>query len=99
MVKKITAISISIASLFTIFAFPAFAHVIVSPHQVGVAATQNFTVNVPSEKDNPIVSVKLLLPDGLSSVVPYVVPGWTISTKSSGSGDTATVTEIDWSGG
>jgi uncharacterized protein YcnI len=99
MVKKLTTISISVASLLTIFAIPAFAHVIVYPHQVGVAATQDFTVNVPNEKDNPVVSVKLLLPDGLSSVVPYVVPGWTISTKSSGSDDNATVTEIDWSGG
>lgn len=98
MIKKISAICISIASLF-VFAVPAFAHVIVTPHQVGVAATQDFTMSVPNEKDNPVVSLRLLMPDGLSSVVPNAIPGWTITTKTNGSGDNAAVTEIDWSGG
>ncbi len=98
MIKKIIAISISFLSLL-FFAVPAFAHVIVYPHQVGIAATQDFIVNVPNEKDNPVVSVRLLLPNGLSSVVPYVASGWTITTKTKDSGNNATLTEIDWNGG
>src|SRR5271155_724449 len=89
---------LSIMSLF-LFASPAFAHVIVYPHQVGIAATQDFTVSVPNERDNPVVSVRLILPQGLSDVLPNATQGWTITTKAKGSGDNAVVTEIDWSNG
>lgn len=99
MIKKIAILFTSILGLFAFTLVPAFAHVIVTPHQVGIAATQDFTVNVPNEKDNPVVSVRLLMPDGLSSVVPNTVPGWTIDTKKKGSGDNAPITEIDWTGG
>lgn len=81
-----------ITSLF-IFLFvvtTASAHVTVKPNEVGVAAYQTFTVGVPVEKDIPTVSVKILLPEGLESVTPYVKNGWKIS---------ATTTEIIWSGG
>lgn len=98
MEKKIAVVLLSIASIFFL-AVPAFAHVIVRPHQVGVAAAQDFTVSVPNERDNPVISVRLLIPNGVSSVVPNAVPGWTIDTKSSGSTDSATVTAIDWTGG
>jgi len=98
MIKKITAIFVSFIALFT-FASPAVAHIIVYPHQAGVASVQDFTVNVPNERDNPVVSVRLQIPNGVSSVIPYVTTGWTITTKTSGSGDNSTVTEIDWNGG
>ncbi len=96
--KKIIASCISIVGLF-VFALPAFAHVVVYPNQVGVAAFQEFTVSVPAEKDNPTVAVKLLIPNGLSSVTPNVKAGWTINIKRNGAGDDAKVTEIDWTGG
>ena len=99
MKKKIVAISTSVVSMLALAVIPAFAHVIVYPHQVGIAAIQDFTVNVPNEKDNPVVSVKLLIPNGLTSVIPYVAPKWTINTKTSGNGDNATITELDWSEG
>src|SRR5258708_680758 len=98
MIKNISAIFISIASLFS-FAFPAFAHVIVHPSQAGVAAFQEFSMSVPTEKDNPTVGIKLLIPDGLQMVTPNVKAGWTITVKKNGTGDTAPVTEIDWTGG
>ncbi len=85
--------------MFTLSVVPAFAHVIVYPHQVGIAATQDFTVNVPNERDNPATAVKLMIPDGVTSVVPNAIPGWTINTKQNGSGDNATVSEIDWTDG
>ncbi|HSW88856.1 MAG TPA: YcnI family protein [Candidatus Saccharimonadales bacterium] len=98
MIKKISAIGISIASLF-MFAAPAFAHVIVRPKQVGVAAWQEFTMSVPTEKDNSTVGVKLLIPNGLVNVSPNVKAGWTINEVKTGSGEDAKVTEIDWTGG
>jgi len=98
MIKRIGSIFIGIASFF-LFATPAFAHVIVYPHQVGIAATQDFTVSVPNERNNPVISVRLLVPSGLNSVLPNAVQGWTISTKSKGNGDSAIVSEIDWTDG
>ncbi|HVZ58926.1 MAG TPA: YcnI family protein [Patescibacteria group bacterium] len=95
----------SIVSLLTIIAAvflgvaPAFAHVIVHPSSVGVAAFQEFTMSVPSEEDNPTVAIKLLIPDGLKEVTPNVKAGWTIDIKKNGTGDSAKVTEIDWTGG
>ena len=94
MIKKISAIGISIASLFVI-AVPAFAHVIVYPHQVGIAAIQVFDVSVPTEKDNPTVGIKLLMPSGLQEVIPNAKVGWTINIKKNADN----VTEIDWTGG
>jgi uncharacterized protein YcnI len=86
-------------SVFLFFSAPAFAHVIVTPNKVGIAEIQDFTVSVPNERDNPVVSVKLLIPKGVMEVVPDGASGWTITTKSSGSGDQQTVSEIDWDGG
>ncbi|MGH7203098.1 MAG: YcnI family protein [Candidatus Levyibacteriota bacterium] len=97
--KKIIALSTSIVSMFTFAVVPAFAHVIVHPSQVGVAAYQEFTMSVPTEKDNPTVAIKLMIPSGLKSVTPNVKPGWTIDVKKQGNGDDAKVTEIDWTGG
>lgn len=99
MIKKILAIFISSISMLALTVSPTFAHVIVYPHQIGIATLQDFTVSVPNEKDNPVVSVRLIIPGGLSSVVPDAIAGWTVTTKGSGSGDNATVTEIDWNGG
>lgn len=85
--------------MFALTVAPAFAHVIVHPNQVGVAAFQEFTMSVPTEKDNPTVAVKLLIPDGLNMVTPNVKAGWTITVKKQGDGEDAKVTEIDWTGG
>ncbi len=91
---------------------PVFAHAVVSPKQVGVAAFQDFSLGVPSEKDAATVSVRLLLPPGLNFVSPVVKPGWKVEVKSgpipagmtapkAADGDVATTipTEIDWTGG
>lgn len=79
-------------------AIPAFAHVVVTPNQVGVAKFQTFDVGVPAEDDKsstPTVSVRLVLPDGLKEVTPTLLPGWTVNTKKDGDN----VTEIDWTNG
>jgi uncharacterized protein YcnI len=96
--KGIRAFLLNVVGLF-LFAAPAFAHVIVTPHQVGIAATQDFTVSVPNERNDPVVALRLVMPKGLSDVSPNTTPGWKISVKSKGKGDNATVSEIDWSKG
>ncbi|HSW96449.1 MAG TPA: YcnI family protein [Candidatus Saccharimonadales bacterium] len=96
--KKILGVLISGISIL-LFAAPAFAHVVVTPKQVGIAAWQEFSMSVPSEKDNPTIGIKLLIPNGLKNVSPNVKPGWTINEVKNGSGEGAMVTEIDWGGG
>jgi len=98
MKKQIIAFSAAILGLSLSASF-AFAHVVVKPNQAGIGAFQTFTIGVPSEKDNPTVALKLLLPEGLGSVSPNVKPGWKIDVKKNGDGEDATVTEIDWTGG
>ena len=59
----------------------AFAHVVVKPNQVSVAAFQTFTVGVPNEKDNPVISLRLVIPEGLEHITPNVKQGWTVEVK------------------
>lgn len=73
----------------------ASAHVIVQPKQVGIGATETFTVSVPTEKDNPTVGLRLVLPAGLEEVTPIVKSSWKIDVKKDGD----KVTEINWTGG
>lgn len=82
-----------------VFVTPAFAHVIVEPKTVGVGEDQTFTINVPTEGDAPTISVRVLIPNGLQEVTPNVKPGWNVAIKKEGEGESAKVTEIEWSGG
>ncbi len=96
--KYIQGLVLILLSLFVVT--PAFAHVVVSPKQAGVASYQTFTLGVPNERDVPTVALRLVIPEGVSSVSPNVKPGWTIdSKKENGSAEGATVTEITWTGG
>lgn len=85
--------------LFLGLVSPAFAHVTVKPAEVGVAAFQIFTIAVPVEKDVATTAVRLVIPEGLQHVTPNVKPGWQIDVVTEGEGETAKVTEINWTGG
>ena len=78
----------------------ALAHVTVSPGEVLTAERQIFSVSVPNESDTAqVTGVRLVIPEGLTSVSPNVKPGWTIEVKKTGTGEEAKVTEIIWTGG
>lgn len=96
--KNITFFLVVVISLL-ITTSPAFAHVVVKPSQVGVGERLNFVVSVPTEKDDPTVELRLIIPEGLQSVRPNVKPGWKIQIKKSGEGEEARVAEITWSDG
>ncbi len=82
-----------------ISATSTFAHVVVKPDLVGLASTQDFTVGFGVEKDVPTKAVRLVVPEGVESVSPYLKQGWKIEIKKSGEGESAKVTEITWSEG
>lgn len=90
--------TILLISLFTL-PVAVMAHVTVSPDEVGIGARQNFSVNVPNEKDIPTVQVRLVIPAGLESVTPNVKSGWEIVVSKAGNGEEAKVTEIVWKNG
>lgn len=99
---KISKIIVSVlagASVVFSVSGVASAHVVVRPGDVKTGAYQTFTVNVPVEKDNPTISVKLDIPENLTSVTPTVKPGWTIQTEKHGQGKDAKIGAITWTGG
>ena len=76
---------------FLVLAVTAWAHVVVTPKQVGVASWVTFNVSVPNEKDVPTTELKLQLPAGIGEVSPTVKPGWTITVEKSDGHATAVV--------
>ncbi len=93
--RSFASITLGLTS-FLFLAAPAFAHVVVTPKQVGIAQTQVFDMSVPTEKNNPTVGVKLLIPAWIrGDVMPNVKPGWTITVVKDGD----VIKEIDWTGG
>lgn len=96
--KLLLFASLAIIACFTL-AKTSFAHVEVIPSQIEVSKFQSFTVGVPVEGDLGTVSVRLIVPEGLSSVTPNVKPGWSVETVKKGEGESAVVSEIIWSGG
>ena len=73
----------------------ASAHVVVKPAQVAAADYQLFTTSVPNERDVPVTSIRLVVPDGVESVTPTTKPGWQIETIKSGDN----IKEILWTDG
>lgn len=107
--KKIAASGAALASLF-VFASTTFAHVVVSPKEVGVGKHQAFSVGVPVEKEVATVGLRLVIPESLASVTPNVKPGWKIEFKKVKTGkqvaghhgemvDEERISEVVWTGG
>ncbi len=96
--KKIVSI---VGGILLLLAFVPFAsaHVTVRPEQVGIGVSQDFTIGFGIEKDVPTTSVRLVIPDGVTNVAPYITPGWNIEVKKDGEREDAVVSEIVWSGG
>ena len=96
MTKKI--ISISTIILVLLAPITASAHVVVKPAEVKPGSFERFAVGVPVEKEIPTIALRLVIPEGLNYVTPYVKTGWNIETKKT-FGEKANVTEISWTGG
>jgi uncharacterized protein YcnI len=78
----------------------AWAHAEVSPAVVKAKAGQVFTLAVPTEKENASTTeVELTVPSGfgIDSFAPS--PGWKRQVQQTGSGESAVITKVTWTGG
>lgn len=96
LVKK--AVSVGMLSLAIILSVSTTvsAHVTVRPSEVKTSERVTFAVSVPNEHDTPVVGVRLVIPEGLSSVRPFAKAGWNIEITKTGEGENVTATEIKW---
>jgi uncharacterized protein YcnI len=84
-----------------VWAPAAFAHASISPPVAKTGVLQQFTLAVPTEKENATTSKVEFTPPsgfGIDSFVPSP-PGWSRSVKSTGSGEEATIEQVTWTGG
>lgn len=78
-------------------AFPSlvFANATINPTVTTTSSKAVFIVTVYADKDISTETIKILIPSGISKVIPFVKQGWTINTITTGD----KVTEIDWTDG
>lgn len=78
----------------------ASAHAKVSPSVVQAKDSEVFTLAVPTEKENAsTTSIEFTPPTGFSIDSFFPSPGWKRSVQSTGSGDSAVVQKVTWTGG
>ena len=78
----------------------AFAHAHVSPPVALAKNGQVFTLAVPTEKEGATTtSIELTPPKGFSIDSFFPTPGWKRAVQRTGSGDSAVITKVTWTGG
>jgi len=78
----------------------AFAHAHVSPPVTLAKNGEVFTLAVPTEKEGATTtSIELTPPNGFSIDSFFPAPGWKRAVQQTGSGDSAVVTKVTWTGG
>lgn len=84
-----------------VWAGGAFAHAIVSPPVAKAKALQQFTLSVPTEKEGATTTkIVLTVPSGFAIDSFEPAPsGWKQETESTGSGESAVVQKVTWTGG
>jgi len=90
------------AAAVAALALPALAaaHAVVSPTVVKSKTLEFFTLSVPTEKENATTtSIEFTPPSGFNIDSFQPSPGWKRSVQSTGSGESAVVTKVTWSGG
>ena len=95
---------LAIAALISVAALAgvssAFAHAHVSPPVVLAKSGQEFSLAVPTEKENvKTTGVELTPPAGFSIDSFAPTPGWNRDVQSTGSGEETQIQKVTWSGG
>ncbi len=85
-----------VAATTAIFVAPAAAHVSIQPATADANRFQEYTVRVPTEKDVPTTSVRVVFPEGFEALrFRPPAPGWRYQLERDATGRIASVT---WSG-
>ncbi|MDX6449337.1 MAG: hypothetical protein QOD08_1800 [Gaiellaceae bacterium] len=78
----------------------AFAHAEVSPAVVLSRHGQEFSLIVPTEKENAKTTAVELTPPAAFSIDSFApTPGWKRDVRSTGTGESAQIQKVTWSGG
>jgi uncharacterized protein YcnI len=95
-----TAVLCAVALVALAASAPAWAHARVSPAVSLSGELQLYSLAIPTEKEG-LTTTKIVftVPDGfgIDSFVP--APGWKQQVQSTGSGDSAVVQKVTWTGG
>jgi uncharacterized protein YcnI len=97
---RLAAVSGAAVAVALVLAPAAFAHARVSPAVSLSGKLQLYSLAVPTEKANlTTTKIVLTVPKGfgIDSFVP--APGWTQQIQQTGSGDSAVVEKVTWTGG
>jgi uncharacterized protein YcnI len=90
----------AVGGVALIAASSAFAHAHVSPPVALAAATQQFSLAVPTEKEGlKTTKIVLTLPSGFSIDSFTPSPGWQRRVQQTGSGEDAVIQKVTWTGG
>jgi uncharacterized protein YcnI len=82
------------------FAAPAFGHAVVSPPVVQSGTLQVFTLSVPTEREDRLTTaIELTVPKGFAIDSFAPARSWKRKVSSSGSGESAVVNKVTWTGG
>ena len=94
------AVTAALAATAAFGAAGAHAHAIVSPAVAKRGVLQQFTLSVPTEKEGATTTkIELTVPSGFAVDSFEPEPGWKRSVQSTGSGESAVVQKITWTGG
>jgi uncharacterized protein YcnI len=101
MTKSTSWIASAAALAALAFTATASAHAIMSPAVAKAKALQQFTLSVPTEKEDLMTTkIELTVPSGfaIDSFEPASAP-WKQQVQSTGSGEDTVVTKVTWTGG
>jgi uncharacterized protein YcnI len=94
-----TVLTLAVA-IFGVVAAQAQAHAVVSPPVAEKGVLQVFTLSVPTEKENATTTkIEMDIPSGFSVDSFAPAPGWKRQVQQTGSGDSAVVQKVTWTGG
>jgi uncharacterized protein YcnI len=97
--RPLLAAAAAVAAALALAA-PAFGHAVVSPPVAQSGTLQVFTLSVPTEReDRRTTEVELTVPKGFAIDSFAPAPGWRRKVSSTGSGESAVVSKVIWSGG
>jgi len=83
-----------------IVAAPAWAHAAISPPVAKTGVLQQFTLAVPTEEENATTTtIQLTVPDGVEIDSFEPAPGWTRTVNATGTGESAVIHQVTWTGG